>query len=242
MSDKPPKNSAEQPGDVSSSQSYYSGQPLETGLSHQSYYGGQPVGEEPLPPPRPPAPPPSQGGESGRFPDPFEPPSQEPSHTPRPPAHDSYEEKWQSHGEKDEKDEKDEKEEKDWDEKVRRDPLDAITWAAIIMWVGVAFLMANLGILDDLFGPIIGPNWLERANLGWGVAMLGAGLILLLEVVVRLLFPQYARSVTGTVLLAIIFIGIGLGNLFSWAIAGPLMLIVIGAWLLWRGFRRPRSY
>jgi hypothetical protein len=216
MSEDPYKNRANQAGGTSSRQSYYDG---------TSVPNPPPAPEEPVPPPRPPAPP---GGDVGR--------------SPRPPVYDEkYDEKGgEKRGEKDEKSGRNEKNEKEWDEKVRRDPLNAITWAAVLMWAGVAFLLSNLGVLRSLIGPLIGPRFMMHADLGWGVFMIGAGLLLLAEAAIRLVSPQYARSVTGTVLLALIFLGIGLGNLFSWAIAGPLMLIAIGAWLLWRGFLRPR--
>jgi len=56
-----------------------------------------------------------------------------------------------NYGEKEEKEEKEEeKEEKSWDEKYRRDPLSAIVWAVILIWVGVVLLADNLGFLVTL--------------------------------------------------------------------------------------------
>ena len=55
----------------------------------------------------------------------------------------------------------------------------------------------------------------------------GAGVILLLEVLARLLIPAYRRPVTGTIILAFVFIGIGLGNLISWNVVWPIILIAI---------------
>ena len=39
------------------------------------------------------------------------------------------------------------------------------------------------------------------------------------------------------IILGIVFLSIGLGNLISWAVVGPLILIAIGAIILLRGMR-----
>ena len=120
-------------------------------------------------------------------------------------------------------------EEKNWDEKWRRDPLGSLIWALILIWAGVALLLNNMGLLFRIPG-------LDVLDL----IFLGAGVLILAEVAVRLVVPTYRRPVGGTLILAIIFIGIGLrgfvtGNLI-WAVA----LIVIGLFILLRGVtRRP---
>jgi hypothetical protein len=123
----------------------------------------------------------------------------------------------------------DEKQEEKWDEKWRRDPLSAIVWAAILIWVGVVLLIGNMGLLDDvlILGARVEP---------WSLGFLGAGVIVLLEVVVRLLVPTYRRGVGGTIVFAVILLGIGLGNLVSWDLIWPLILIGIGVSVLIRGF------
>ena len=123
----------------------------------------------------------------------------------------------------------DEKQEEKWDEKWRRDPLSAIVWAAILIWAGVMLLIGNMGLLDDLtiLGSRVEP---------WSLGFLGAGMIVLLEVIVRLLVPSYRRGVGGTIVFAVILLGIGLGNLVSWMLIGPLILIGIGVSILIRGF------
>ena len=133
-----------------------------------------------------------------------------------------------SHRQRDEKWEKEEeKEEKSWDEKWRRDALSAIVWAAIFVWAGLALLMENMGLLARF----------ERLE-GWALIFIGAGLIVLLEVVVRLLVPSHRRAVGGTLVWGFILLGIGLGNLVSWAVIWPLILIAIGVSMLLRGFVR----
>ncbi|MFL7791003.1 MAG: hypothetical protein AB8I69_02600, partial [Anaerolineae bacterium] len=115
-----------------------------------------------------------------------------------------------------------------WEEKWHRDPLSAARWAAILIWAGIALLIANnLPILVDI-------EWLD----GWGLAFAGAGVILLLEVVVRVLVPTYRRAVSGTLILAAVFLGIGLGGLFDWEVTGALVLIAVGAGILLRSFMR----
>jgi fatty acid desaturase len=125
--------------------------------------------------------------------------------------------------ERQEKDEKHaEKEEKNWEEKWRRDPLGGIVWACILVWAGLVLLADNLRLLALLR--------LEA----WAFILLGAGLILLLEVAVRLLVPAYRRAVTGTLILGLILIGAGLGDLLSWNVIGPLILILLGVFILVR--------
>jgi hypothetical protein len=119
-----------------------------------------------------------------------------------------------------------------WDEKARRDPLSAIVWAAILIWAGVALLLGNMGFWDNLriLGSPVEP---------WSVGFLGAGVIVLLEVVVRLLVPAYRRGVGGTLVFAVILLGVGLGEIVGWVAVGPLILIALGVSVLLRGlFRR----
>jgi hypothetical protein len=125
--------------------------------------------------------------------------------------------------------EKQEKEEKSWDEKWRRDPLSSAVWALILVWAGVVLLVDNLGLLARF----------EQLD-AWGLVFVGAGLIILLEVAFRLLVPSYRQAISGTLVLAVIFLAIGLGNLINWGVAWALALIIIGASILLRGFFRGR--
>ena len=131
-------------------------------------------------------------------------------------------------GEKEEKQEEkhsqeQEKQEKNWDEKWRRDPLSAMVWAGILIWAGLVLLADNLRLLAHF----------ERLD-AWAIILIGAGLILLLEAVFRVLVPTYRRAVAGTLILGLILIGIGLGNLLSWNVIGPLILIAFGLFILAR--------
>ena len=128
--------------------------------------------------------------------------------------------------------EKEEEKGRGGDEKWRRDPLSAIVWAAILIWIGVVLLIGNMGLLDSL-------SILGRRVEAWSFGFLGAGAIVLLEVVVRLLVPAYRRAVGGTLVFAVVLLGVGLGEIVSWTLIGPLVLIALGVSVLLRGlFRR----
>jgi hypothetical protein len=121
--------------------------------------------------------------------------------------------------------EKEEKEEKSWDEKWQRDPLSALVWAAILIWAGLVLLGSNLGLLTRFEG-------VEA----WSLIFVGAGLIVLLEVVVRLLVPDYRRPIAGSIVFAIVLLAVGLGDLVGWGVIWPLALIIIGLSIVLRGF------
>ena len=131
-----------------------------------------------------------------------------------------------------EKDEK-ERQEKNWDEKWRRDPLSAIVWACILIWAGIVLLMETTNILSNLRDSLN----LEKLE-AWPVILLGAGVIILGEVAVRLTVPAYRRSVTGSLIFAAILIGIAANDLTGKEFVWALILIVLGAVLLLRGFSR----
>lgn len=118
--------------------------------------------------------------------------------------------------------EKDEKEEKgrgeSWDEKWRSDPLNAAWWALVLIWAGLVLIAENMGILVNL----------GIRGEAWAIGFLGAGILALLLVVIRLLVPAYRRPVTGSIIFGFILVGIGLGELTRWDIVGALVLIAIG--------------
>ena len=123
-----------------------------------------------------------------------------------------------------EKDEKDEKDSGDsWEEKFRRDPLNAAGWAFLFIWAGLVLLAENMGILDNLIAGLE----------AWSVIFIGAGVIVLLGVLLRLFVPAYRRPVGGSIVFGFILVGIGLGEVVGWIAIWPLILIGIGvSWLL----------
>lgn len=125
-----------------------------------------------------------------------------------------------------------EKEEKDrgesWDEKWRSDPLNAAWWALVLIWAGLVLVAENVGILDNL----------GIRGEAWAIGFLGAGILALLLVVVRVLVPAYRRPVTGSIIFGFILLGIGLGELTRWDVVGALILIAIGVSILLSRFVR----
>jgi hypothetical protein len=140
----------------------------------------------------------------------------------------------QQYGQRDEKevqkqDEKvDEKQdEKSMEEKYRRDPLGTLGGAVFLIWIGAMFLAKNLGALPE-------------GDRFWMIGFLGAGGIVLLEVVLRLLIPEYRRPIGGSLVFAAALIGVGIGfGLGNWNIIWPLVLVAVGVSILVGGaFRR----
>lgn len=141
--------------------------------------------------------------------------------------------------------EKDEKEVRRHNKKIEeRDVLSTITWALILIWAGVAFLAVNQGWLEKLNLPEplfyrLLPRRLEIFDPGvWSLISLGAGVIVLLEAVVRLIVPAYRKHLGGSLIVAAVFIGLGLGNWLGWNIIWPLLLIAVGVIILIGGFIR----
>jgi divalent metal cation (Fe/Co/Zn/Cd) transporter len=125
-------------------------------------------------------------------------------------------------------------EEKSWDEKYRRDPLGSFIWACIIIWAGLVLLADNMNLLNLKQIPGLPAAFQPEP---WSVILIGAGVIVLIEVVIRLLVPAYSRPIFGSLIFAMILIGVGLGNLTNWNVAWALILIVIGLSIIFRSFR-----
>ena len=132
--------------------------------------------------------------------------------------------------------------EKSWDEKYRRDRLGPIVWAAIFIWAGLVLLAENLGWLSAITIQFYRVPGLPEAfhPVAWSVIFIGAGVILLLEVLVRALVPEYRRPVFGSLFLGLLLIGIGLGEVISWNVIWPLILIALGLSIVLGGAWRRR--
>jgi hypothetical protein len=117
--------------------------------------------------------------------------------------------------------------EKEGGEKWVRDPLRTISIGIILIWGGI---VAYLSV-----GNLIKAEWWE----GWAVFLAGTGLILLIKAAVRLL-PEYRKSVGGTVIIGIILLGVGIGDIVGWNYTWPVILILIGIILIARLFFRRR--
>jgi hypothetical protein len=136
------------------------------------------------------------------------------------------------------------REEKGVDEKDRQDTVSSLSFAAFLIWAGVVLLLNNTGNLQILTDFIADLN-LPRTDLpfdipfintaGWQVFFLGAGLIVLIEIVVRVLVPMYRRPIVGSIIWAAILFGLALG---TWKIILPLAIVVAGLTILLRGLIR----
>ena len=137
-----------------------------------------------------------------------------------------------------EKNEEKSSDEKSYEEKYRRDPLGSIVWAVILIWVGLVLLAQNMGYLERLgirlkFADL--PFEVPFVGDSWSLIFLGIAVILLIEIVIRLLIPDYRRPLMGNVIFLIVCIGLAFG---SWNLIWPLILIAIGASILLRGLFR----
>lgn len=88
-------------------------------------------------------------------------------------------------------------------------------------------------MLDNFAVPVFAGN-------GWSIALVCAGLLVALEAVVRLLIPEYRRPIRGTLILAVVLFGVGLGGWIGWGVTWPLVIIAIGVSILVTGLRRGR--
>jgi hypothetical protein len=116
------------------------------------------------------------------------------------------------------------------------DSLSTLIWALIFIWAGGVLLAENLGYLGALQTRFTGLSgvWSYFGLAGWPLIFLGAGVLVLVEIVIRLVVPSYRRAILGRAILAIVFIGVGLGPLTNWGVIWPLILIIIGAAMLLR--------
>jgi hypothetical protein len=134
-------------------------------------------------------------------------------------------------------------EEKSWEEKWQRDPLGSMVWAMILIWAGVVFLASNMGWLDRWVTRAIDiPGFQIFADFAnaWSFVLIGAGVIIVIEVIIRLLVPAYRRPILGSLIFAVILIGIGAGDLWDWGLVWALVLIVLGVSAIMRGLMRKR--
>src|SRR4030067_3236437 len=119
--------------------------------------------------------------------------------------------------------------EEQWEEKRRRAPLGAFIWPIILVWAGLVFLAGNLGLLGRFAVGGLGFESVAGGRLGaWALVLLGAGVIILMEVAIRIAVPAHRRPVTGSIILAAIFIGLGLGDMTNWGVGWAGLLLISG--------------
>ncbi len=133
-------------------------------------------------------------------------------------------------------------EEKSVEEKSRQDPVGSMVWAGTLIWAGVVLLAQNLGWLDRLRLRLGDqafnlPFELEPWIGAWQLFFLGAGVLVLIGVLARLLIPEYRTSILGHLIWAIVLFGLALGQ---WDLIWPLILIAVGASLLFGSLLKRR--
>lgn len=131
-------------------------------------------------------------------------------------------------------------------EKQRSDPIGTLSWAVFLIWAGVVLLLNNLGELDVLTG-FLDDLGIPGVDLpfnipfvdfdAWQVFFLGAGIIVLIEILIRIVMPIYRGPIIGNIIWAAILFGLALGN---WNVIWPLVVITIGVVVLVGGIFRRR--
>jgi hypothetical protein len=145
--------------------------------------------------------------------------------------------RYRYHNEKEEEktEEKDEKGRSDhgMDEKWQRDPVNTATWAATFIWAGVVLLAGTTGWGYNTF-----PGWWNS----WALVFTGAGIIILVAALFRMIMPVYRHHFAGGFVPGLIFTGVGLAWLNNWQfdIIWPVILIIIGLSLIFGGIFRHR--
>ncbi|MGD8458395.1 MAG: hypothetical protein PVF83_18625 [Anaerolineales bacterium] len=130
--------------------------------------------------------------------------------------------------------------EKEYEEKYRRDPLGTIIWAVILIWAGLVFMANNLGYLE-IFQPVLDmfPNFGKAWDIdvpflysdSIQIFLIGLVLILAVEILIRLLVPEYRRPIFGS----LVFLGVVLSfSLGRWDFFFPILLIAFGISILIR--------
>jgi len=119
-----------------------------------------------------------------------------------------------------------------WDRRWHRDPISAWCWAALFIWTGLGLLAHTTGWGRDTYA------WWNT----WAVILAGAGAILVLCALVRLVVPRRRRPFTGNLIVGFVLLGVGLGALTNWG-AGTILafvLIAIGLVIILGGLFRRR--
>lgn len=135
-----------------------------------------------------------------------------------PPRDEKEEEK--RHEKEDEK-----KDEKRWEEKYHQDALSSVTWALVLIWLGVVFLANALGWW----------TWFWKVE---AMAIGGVGVIVLIVALLRLVMPQFRIPVTGSLILGLVFLGVAFWIQFGAVWFWPVVLIAVGAVFLVRSLSR----
>jgi len=130
--------------------------------------------------------------------------------------------------------------EKSYEEKYRRDPLGTLVWAVILIWAGLVFMLDNMGYLN-IFQPVVdilpsvGDSWTVNVPFidfaAFQIFLFGVAFILAIEIIIRLVVPDYRRPIFGSVIFLGVVISLAYNN---WNFFFPLLLIAFGISILLR--------
>lgn len=111
-------------------------------------------------------------------------------------------------------------------------------WGLIFIWAGTILLANNLGWLKA---------WLEHLPFGastslphlsfgaWSLVSLGAGFLLLFEIVLRWIVPSLRKPWIGKLIFSLLLICVGLDGIISWLVILPAFLVLAGFLMVLRG-------
>ncbi len=99
------------------------------------------------------------------------------------------------------------------------DRLDSVIWALAFIWGGLVAFSHSLGYLPD-----VDP---------WSLFFIGAGLLVIIELTVRVLVPAHRRDLLGTLLWAGFMFLLG-----GWSFFWPFFLVAVGAYILLSSYLR----
>jgi uncharacterized membrane protein YjjP (DUF1212 family) len=99
-----------------------------------------------------------------------------------------------------------------------KDPISPITGGLIVVWLGVVFLLRNMGFL-------YWRNW-------WAYFILGIGVILILESIIRSAIPQYRCGVAAKLIVGIILFTVGGIFIYGARDWWPLIIIAVGLFII----------
>jgi hypothetical protein len=123
--------------------------------------------------------------------------------------------------------EKQEKERSSGEKKHKHDPFSGMTGGLILILLGVLFLLAAMDYISW-------SGW-------WRYFLMGLGVILILEAIIRSASPSYRKDITGKLIGGIVLIFIGGSFVIGWSNWWPLILIAVGVGILlsslWRAKR-----